>query len=87
MVRIVQRFGARTVDDLMVAVRLIWSVIWQAARKGEDDLDALFEPPPQGHRISLEGVGTLVIGRHWTRRAIVLKTVLAPDATEDVEAA
>jgi hypothetical protein len=62
----------------------VWRIIWRAAGKGEEELDTLYEPPPQGWRIPLEEGGALVLGRHRDRRAIVLKTVLVSD---DVEAA
>jgi hypothetical protein len=80
--RLVQRFEARTADDLANAARLVWKVIWQAAGKGDVGLDALYDPPPQGWRIPFGDGGALVLGAHSGRKTLVLKTVV-----DDAEAA
>jgi hypothetical protein len=90
--RLVQRFDARTADDLASAARLVWSVIWQAAGKGNVGLDALYDPPPQGWRIPFGDGGALVLGRHDGRKTLVLKTVVddaepTPEKTAHIGAA
>jgi hypothetical protein len=85
--RLVQRFEARTADDLATSAKLVWGVLWKAAGNGEDGLTALYEPPPQGWHIPFGEGGALVLGRHSGRKVLVLKTVLGPGMADDAEAA
>jgi hypothetical protein len=74
--RTAQRVGLRTIEDLTVAV----TVIWNTAVKfmSEKGMEIWMNPPPAGHRIPLEGVPAhhVVFQRHYTREAMVAATMI-----------
>jgi hypothetical protein len=81
LVRLVQRYAARTADDLVAAARRVWDVVYQEA--GSGDLDAFYKPPPQGWRVPLTDGGALVLGPHEDG-TLVLKTILGPGMVDSI---
>jgi hypothetical protein len=74
--RTAQRAGLRTLEDLMVAV----TVIWNAAVKfmNESEPETWLNPPPMGHKIPLERTTAhhVFLQRHYTREVMVAATMI-----------
>jgi hypothetical protein len=89
LVRLVQRFDARTADDLASAARIVWEAIFNVTQEeGLEGIGRLYgEAPPAGWRIPFGDGGALILARHDTSQTLILKTVLGPGMADDTAAA
>ena len=80
LVRCAMRFDVRTSDQVITTSLEIFVAALSAAASANMTLEQIFNPPPQGHRIVVEGEGTprmvVVLRKHESRNALVATTVL-----------
>lgn len=85
--RAAQRLGVRTVEQMLVMVRVIFNEAMSFLCKHKDDdyADVLAAIPPAGHRMEIKHkedghtIVTLVFKRHEKRKGLVAATIFVPD--------